>query len=1020
MDGVQHIMEGHRPQGMPRAKVPSIAHPERSYSASSQEGSQPAAEYSGSGKWTLLHQANSPAELLKFVRGLREECDLYSKHSYRTSAGSIQVLACRVRECGYRVRMLRSSLSVETMGEHCHPRSAPTVRARGQKRKANLPSKGWMSSADRLRGARLDRLVRHCKDVLGLVPLTETKASNLSNAPNQHSNKLPQLSDVLPQDSAVSPQELSVSPQEFEVSLKESNDLCQQSTVSRQQINGSREDPSASLHKCNVLRQVSEPPLPNCLVEPSISRRVTKGKATRKPKSDDSSKLLVFEEKLDLLIGMLAAKTELSQSIESKLYDKGTKADLNALEQHFQEIGYVCYLIKCAVKRLVALPPPSGEVNETDDCSFCHRSTDGQPFAACANENCQRSFHLKCVDFNSASSSGNRIWRCAQCSALFRCLQKVNEAIGASCETFEEIVAAIAAEDFVWEDWVPSSVFDPEKAVESMIRGKNFRIASRVRQLEEGCQGPEHWVDSGEGPARSQWEVFEHRVWSLLQDLLREMHFYGTYTHRRRDHEHELIDARELSAYRRRISLKQGEIQGVFHEILAVHAGDRKFPQLGIEDENGEVDLEGVHCSRCGNSDEPGNDILVCDREGCCRAFHQNCLAPPIDAAVAESESHWFCWECDTVNECLAWINEACGTSFRGVGDLFVEEDEMDRQLRLEGYREEEDEDYHPEVEVWKSSEESDASSSDSDSDYASEDFLGSNDREDGSQSSSLNESTMSVASAEEGRSLRRSTLMRHVGSIEHAESDSSYSDEDFNSDASSLCDYTDYRDILRNDEGFGARGVGDGEGSGETGRASDTDFDSEGGSGSDSSQSTDEYSEEHPPLTSQRSSRSRGGDVVKGISFDDDYSEADSESDELGTDSVQNTSSSSASSQTKHKPIPSSLPKRKEHVGDGEAPLPRMKDPKYGSKCELPPNSGDDPQLAQKERISKFKRPLYLEDEEEEFESDKQSRSAHHSNVLRSTARGGNITVAVEDAEIEVIKFRREVLTVDLTQDSD
>jgi hypothetical protein len=41
-------------------------------------------------------------------------------------------------------------------------------------------------------------------------------------------------------------------------------------------------------------------------------------------------------------------------------------------------------------------------------------------------------------------------------------------------------------------------------------------------------------------------------------------------------------------------------------------------------------------CSKCGNPDSYGNDILFCDREGCFRAYHQMCLDPPIVSSKIE------------------------------------------------------------------------------------------------------------------------------------------------------------------------------------------------------------------------------------------------------------------------------------------------------------------------------------------------------------------------------------------------
>ena len=641
-------------------------------------------------------------------------------------------------------------------------------------------------------------------------------------------------------------------------------------------------------------------------------------KAVKKLQSKESSKWEHFEEKLDLLLGMLAGKVSLCRGVEKRLFGEGP-VDSNALEQHLLEIKHVCYLIKSAIRKVFAEAEGADDQSEVESskCFSCQDAADKLPTVVCANDTCKRTYHLKCI--HSSKSSVPRDWLCPRCLTASRCLPKVSAALETHCTSFADVIATIAEEDFVWEDWIPRTKFNPENAVESMIRGKTAKIFRRIGLPEDDRRAPRDLPEKIElkrANDRTIWEIFELRLWDSLQNLLREMYFYETYTHRRRDHEHELIDASELGKYRRRILNKQAEIKGIFDEILSVHAGDRKFPQLCIADEYGNVDLEGIYCSRCGGSDELENDILVCDKEDCCRAFHQNCLCPTIDPMTVESESYWFCWECDTVNECLAWINEACGTNVRKVDELFVEEDEMDKQLRLEGYREEDDEDYDPQTEEFQNLDNS-GSDHDSDSDYASDDFLGGNE----SASRSSMETTGSRNDIDdEGRMLRKSTLLKHVGPIEEAESDSSLSDDDFCSDGSNSCEYTDYRSIVFN-EGSNIRNNEEFDDD-ESGEASDECFDSGSEDSVTRSCSGDDI-EDNVMLASRRTSRSRGGDLVEGMSFQDDYEESDSEMDEVTEDIIMNTDTASSTfvpHLNLQSTLSSSLKRKKAHIADSNS----------------------------------------------------------------------------------------------------
>lgn len=104
-------------------------------------------------------------------------------------------------------------------------------------------------------------------------------------------------------------------------------------------------------------------------------------------------------------------------------------------------------------------------------------------------------------------------------------------------------------------------------------------------------------------------------------------------------------------------------------EIESQNIDDRRFPALDV---NGpEVDTDDIVCSKCGLTDTPGNDILLCDKKGCCRAYHQNCLEPKVDPSKVGDD--WFCWVCETMTNCLKIVNAFSRKKYQNACDVFPE-----------------------------------------------------------------------------------------------------------------------------------------------------------------------------------------------------------------------------------------------------------------------------------------------------------------------------------------------------------
>ena len=130
----------------------------------------------------------------------------------------------------------------------------------------------------------------------------------------------------------------------------------------------------------------------------------------------------------------------------------------------------------------------------------------------------------------------------------------------------------------------------------------------------------------------TKWDIYGQRIVKLARTLARK-----SKTVLRKDG-----DTAELFKYQ--IYTLKRRIRSILLEISQLNAADRQFPSLleGTEAED-MINVETVVCSKCGLSDEINNDILLCDKVNCCRAYHQNCLEPRVDVSLIKDEPYWFC-----------------------------------------------------------------------------------------------------------------------------------------------------------------------------------------------------------------------------------------------------------------------------------------------------------------------------------------------------------------------------------------
>jgi PHD-finger len=81
------------------------------------------------------------------------------------------------------------------------------------------------------------------------------------------------------------------------------------------------------------------------------------------------------------------------------------------------------------------------------------------------------------------------------------------------------------------------------------------------------------------------------------------------------------------------------------------------------EDSDSGISLDDLQCCICKLGDATDeNDLLLCDGQGCCRAFHMACVWPAItlDDLEGKETENWFCPLCQALPNLLAEIQESC------------------------------------------------------------------------------------------------------------------------------------------------------------------------------------------------------------------------------------------------------------------------------------------------------------------------------------------------------------------------
>lgn len=146
-----------------------------------------------------------------------------------------------------------------------------------------------------------------------------------------------------------------------------------------------------------------------------------------------------------------------------------------------------------------------------------------------------------------------------------------------------------------------------------------------------------------------------------------------------------LKPSKELATANKKILAGKRAVVDTLAELQQLHQGHTQYPYLAGGGGIVELLPEDIYCSRCGSTDaDEDNDILICDNEGCQRAYHQKCQTPWLATTdIPVGNELWYCEVCLAIFNSLKAINYAFGTTYETIPEVFpelLEEEEQEEQ----------------------------------------------------------------------------------------------------------------------------------------------------------------------------------------------------------------------------------------------------------------------------------------------------------------------------------------------------
>ena len=187
-------------------------------------------------------------------------------------------------------------------------------------------------------------------------------------------------------------------------------------------------------------------------------------------------------------------------------------------------------------------------------------------------------------------------------------------------------------------------VLDLDQLVKKEAKAGGTDESDRTSSEEGAKRSRNQAADAG---ANNPWHKLRRRMGDILLKMRLDRHLLRSYEEDgwRRNSERRIKPSKEIERAAARVRRGKCQARALLREIWEMNADGPRWDALE-EDEEGNIDLFQVVCTRCGSGDDcEGNDILLCDHKGCFRAYHQQCLEPPLASeCLLGPDWDWFCW----------------------------------------------------------------------------------------------------------------------------------------------------------------------------------------------------------------------------------------------------------------------------------------------------------------------------------------------------------------------------------------
>jgi len=197
-------------------------------------------------------------------------------------------------------------------------------------------------------------------------------------------------------------------------------------------------------------------------------------------------------------------------------------------------------------------------------------------------------------------------------------------------------------------------------------------------------------------PPRSAWENYEWRVDGQISKAKSAAFFIETYAMDANRGSKRVQPKQELAKAKATLKAARAEIRGVLAEVAGLHSETRWGTETDLKDQDRDaalvpdpdfydeegpgINVEEVACSICGQFESTDdNDIVMCDRTNCFRAFHVKCCAPHMTPeTLGGPDDDWFCHQCCTIDNIVEKVNEYFDKQWTCAGwrDVFAKDED--------------------------------------------------------------------------------------------------------------------------------------------------------------------------------------------------------------------------------------------------------------------------------------------------------------------------------------------------------